>query len=108
MGESGATTMIAGNIPGKTQTLSLAVYDAVLTGNDAQANALVLLMSVLCIVILVVAGRLLNPPLRAGSCRSICNWRWAAPARAPSACRWLSRRRSRVWCCSARPAPARA
>jgi molybdate transport system permease protein len=65
MGEFGATLMIAGNIPGKTQTLSLAVYDAVLTGNDAQANALVLLMSVLCIVILVVAGRLLNPPLRA-------------------------------------------
>ena len=61
MGEFGATLMIAGNIPGKTQTLSLAVYDAVLTGNDALANTLVLLMSVLCIVILVVAGRLLNP-----------------------------------------------
>lgn len=61
MGEFGATLMIAGNIPGQTQTLSLAVYEAVQTGNDARANALVLLISVLCVLILVGAGRLLNP-----------------------------------------------
>ena len=35
MGEFGATLMVAGNLPGKTQTLSLAVYDAVQAGNDA-------------------------------------------------------------------------
>jgi molybdate transport system permease protein len=61
MGEFGATLMIAGNIPGKTQTLSLAVYDAVQSGNDELANVLVVVISVLCIVILVSAGRLLEP-----------------------------------------------
>ncbi len=60
MGEFGATLMIAGNIPGKTQTLSLAVYDAVQSGNDALANALVIVISVLCIAVLVVSGSLLK------------------------------------------------
>lgn len=61
MGEFGATLMIAGNIPGKTQTLSLAVYDAVQSGNDALANALVLLISVACIVVLLATSQVLNP-----------------------------------------------
>jgi molybdate transport system permease protein len=61
MGEFGATLMIAGNIPGKTQTLSMAIYDAVQSGNDALANVLVVVISVLCIVILVTASHLLNP-----------------------------------------------
>ncbi|MEO5696891.1 MAG: molybdate ABC transporter permease subunit [Burkholderiaceae bacterium] len=67
MGEFGATLMVAGNIPGKTQTLSLAVYDAVQSGNDALANVLVIVISVLCVVVLLVSGQLLNPrppPLR--------------------------------------------
>jgi molybdate transport system permease protein len=61
MGEFGATLMIAGNIPGRTQTLSMAVYDAVQAGNDALANVLVILISVTCIVILVSSGKLLTP-----------------------------------------------
>ena len=61
MGEFGATLMIAGNIPGKTQTLSLAVYDAVNSANDALANTLVVLISVACIVVLLAAGRVLEP-----------------------------------------------
>ena len=61
MGEFGATLMIAGNIPGKTQTLSLAVYDAVNSGNDALANALVVLISVACIAVLLATGRVLEP-----------------------------------------------
>ena len=61
MGEFGATLMIAGNIPGKTQTLSLAVYDAVHSGNDTLANTLVLLLSVICIVVLLATGRVLEP-----------------------------------------------
>ncbi len=64
MGEFGATLMIAGNIPGKTQTLSMAIYDAVQSGNDALANTLVIVISLLCIVILVVSGHLLNPRAR--------------------------------------------
>jgi len=61
MGEFGATLMVAGNIPGKTQTLSLAVYTAVQAGNDRLANVLVLIVSAVCVVILVMAGKLLKP-----------------------------------------------
>ena len=60
MGEFGATLMVAGNLPGKTQTLSLAVYDAVQAGNDAQATILVVLISMVCLAILVVSGRALR------------------------------------------------
>ncbi|MEJ8851081.1 molybdate ABC transporter permease subunit [Variovorax rhizosphaerae] len=60
MGEFGATLMIAGNLPGKTQTLSIAVYDAVQAGNDAQALWLTAVISVVCIVVLVISGRLLQ------------------------------------------------
>ena len=58
MGEFGATLMVAGNLPGKTQTLSLAVYDAVQAGNDRLASILVLITSLVCITVLVGAGRI--------------------------------------------------
>jgi molybdate transport system permease protein len=58
LGEFGATLMVAGSIPGRTQTLSIAVYEAVQAGQDDVANLLVLITSVTCIVVLVVAGRL--------------------------------------------------
>jgi len=61
MGEFGATLMVAGNIPGKTQTLSLAVYDAVQASQDGLANFLVLLTSVVVIAILMGSGHLLKP-----------------------------------------------
>lgn len=61
MGEFGATLMIAGNIPGRTQTLSLAVYDAVVSGEDSQAAFLVLVVSGVSLSILVASGRLLRP-----------------------------------------------
>jgi len=61
MGEFGATLMIAGNLPGRTQTLSLAVYSAVQAGDDALAGRLVLVISVVCVAILWTAGRLLKP-----------------------------------------------
>ncbi|MDX3895978.1 molybdate ABC transporter permease subunit [Pusillimonas sp.] len=57
-GEFGATLMVAGSIPGKTQTLSIAVYEAVQAGQDGLANFLVLVTSLTCIVVLLVAGRL--------------------------------------------------
>ena len=60
MGEFGATLMIAGNLPGKTQTLSIAVYEAVQAGNDRLALWLTLVISVVCIAVLVVSGRLLQ------------------------------------------------
>lgn len=58
MGEFGATLMVAGSIPGKTQTLSVAVYEAVQAGQDDTANLLVLITSITCIVVLLVAGKL--------------------------------------------------
>lgn len=60
MGEFGATLMIAGNLPGRTQTLSVAVYSAVQAGDDPLAFRLTLLISVVCIVLLVIASRLLQ------------------------------------------------
>jgi len=59
LGEFGATLMIAGNLPGRTQTLSVAVYAAVQAGDDSTANVLVIVTSVTCVVILLAAGRLL-------------------------------------------------
>lgn len=44
IGEFGATMMIAGNIPGKTQTIPTAIYFAVESGNTGVANALVIIM----------------------------------------------------------------
>jgi molybdate transport system permease protein len=58
LGEFGATLMIAGNLPGRTQTLSVAVYAAVQAGDDHTANILVLVTSVTCVAILLLAGRL--------------------------------------------------
>lgn len=58
LGEFGATLMVAGSIPGKTQTLSIAVFEAVQAGQDDQANLLVLVTSVTCIAVLLAAGRL--------------------------------------------------
>jgi molybdate transport system permease protein len=58
LGEFGATLMVAGSIPGRTQTLSVAVYEAVQAGDDAAANKLIAIISVTCIVILLAAGRL--------------------------------------------------
>jgi molybdate transport system permease protein len=58
LGEFGATLMVAGSIPGKTQTLSVAVYEAVQAGQDDVANTLVLITSAVCIAVLMTAGRL--------------------------------------------------
>lgn len=43
LGEFGATLMVAGNIPGKTQNIPLAIYLAVEVGNKQLANKLVLI-----------------------------------------------------------------
>jgi len=61
LGEFGATLMVAGSIPGKTQTLSIAVYEAVQAGKEDVANFLVVVTSVVCITILVASGKLLKP-----------------------------------------------
>ena len=60
MGEFGATLMIAGSLPGRTQTLSLAVYEAVQAGRDNEAAFLVVLVSVVCVTLLLASGRFLK------------------------------------------------
>jgi molybdate transport system permease protein len=57
-GEFGATLMVAGSIVGETQTLSIAVYEAVQAGQDQTANFLVLVTSVSCLAVLLGAGYL--------------------------------------------------
>jgi molybdate transport system permease protein len=61
LGEFGATLMVAGSIPGRTQTLSIAVYEAVQAGKDDVANFLVVVTSIVCVSILLASGRLLRP-----------------------------------------------
>ncbi|MGH9723061.1 MAG: molybdate ABC transporter permease subunit [Bryobacteraceae bacterium] len=58
LGDFGITIMIAGNIPGRTQTVAVAIYDAVESGNGALARTLVLVVSVVAISILYLANRL--------------------------------------------------
>ncbi len=58
LGEFGATLMVAGNIPGRTQTMPLAIYDAVQAGRFDAANVLVLVLTVVAVVVLWLAGRL--------------------------------------------------
>ena len=52
LGEFGATLMIAGSIPGETQTISISIWEAVQAGDDALANGLVLVISLVCLLIL--------------------------------------------------------
>lgn len=57
MGEFGATLMVAGNIPGRTQTMPIAIYDAVQAGNMPLANVLVLLITMATVAALWLLGR---------------------------------------------------
>jgi molybdate transport system permease protein len=58
LGDFGVTLMVAGNIPGRTQTVAVAIYDAVEAGNGALARTLVIIISAIALVILTIANRL--------------------------------------------------
>jgi molybdate transport system permease protein len=58
LGDFGATLMIAGDIPGRTQTASIAIYDAVESGDTLVARVLVLVLSAVAIAIVYAANRL--------------------------------------------------
>lgn len=60
LGEFGATLMIAGNIPNKTQTIPTAIYYAVESGNTEMANTLVLIMTVFSFLLIFVLNRWLG------------------------------------------------
>jgi molybdate transport system permease protein len=58
LGDFGVTMMVAGNIPDRTQTLSVAIYDAVEAGNGALARVLVIAVSALAILLVWASGSL--------------------------------------------------
>src|SRR3546814_4340335 len=73
LGEFGATLMIAGSIPGQTQTLSIAIYEAVQAGNDTPANTLVAVISQTFVAVFLSAGML--PQDRARPMSRGAGWR---------------------------------
>lgn len=58
LGDFGVTIMIAGNIPGRTQTLSVAIYDAVQAGNGQLARTLTIVISVIAVITLTIVNRI--------------------------------------------------
>ena len=58
LGEFGATLMLAGNIPGKTATVPLAIYTAVQTGESAEALILVATLTLVSFAVVVLSERL--------------------------------------------------
>lgn len=58
LGEFGATLMLAGNIPGRTTTVPLAIYTATQTGETADVLVLIVALTAMSCVVLLVAGRL--------------------------------------------------
>jgi molybdate transport system permease protein len=67
LGEFGATLMVAGSIPGQTQTLSIAVYEAVQAGQDHQALMLSALLSAVAVALLLAVSRLARGPVAAAA-----------------------------------------
>jgi molybdate transport system permease protein len=60
-GEFGATLMLAGNIPGRTQTMPLAIYEAVVSGEDEAAKWLALILTGISITVVYLTNRLSRP-----------------------------------------------
>ncbi len=58
LGEFGATLMVAGNLPGRTQTAPLAIYDAVQAGRYGDANVMVLVLSALSFASLLAVSQM--------------------------------------------------
>lgn len=57
LGDFGVTLMVAGNIPNRTQTIAVAIYDAVESNNTSLARVLVLVVSALALLIFGLASR---------------------------------------------------
>lgn len=58
LGDFGATVMVAGNIPGRTQTLPVAVFDAVQAGDGAAARTGSLVLAAVAVVVLLAVTQL--------------------------------------------------
>ncbi len=57
LGEFGATLMIAGNIPGQTGTLPLSIYSAFQSGDDALAQTLAIILTIISGTVIYLAGK---------------------------------------------------
>jgi len=57
LGEFGATLLVAGNVPGSTQTMPIAIYDAVQRGDQAMANILALILTSVALILLISIRR---------------------------------------------------
>jgi molybdate transport system permease protein len=57
IGEFGATLMLAGNIPGKTNTMSISIYSAFQAGNNEFAEVLVLILVFMSLLTIALNGR---------------------------------------------------
>jgi molybdate transport system permease protein len=64
LGDFGATLMVAGDLPGRTQTAAMAIYDAVQVGDAGTAGRLTLLISAVAIAALWAVQRALPAPAR--------------------------------------------
>jgi molybdate transport system permease protein len=62
LGEFGATLMLAGNIPGKTQTMPLAIFEAFIAGEDRQAHVLALILTSTSIATIYLTNILTRSP----------------------------------------------
>jgi molybdate transport system permease protein len=60
LGDFGATLMVAGNIPGRTQTAAIAIYDATQAGRDDYALTLVIILSVIALSLLYATNKLVG------------------------------------------------
>ncbi|MEO8876249.1 MAG: molybdate ABC transporter permease subunit [Polyangiaceae bacterium] len=58
LGDFGVTLMVAGDIPGETQTAALAIYDAIAARREAEATGMVLILSAIAITILYLVNKL--------------------------------------------------
>ena len=58
LGEFGATMMLAGNVPGRTNTMPLEVYSAYIAGDDHRANLLVVVLTLTSAAVVVASERL--------------------------------------------------
>lgn len=64
LSEFGATIIVAGNMPQKTQTISLAIYSAIQTGDQATALKLSAVALVIAIISLIIYNILLKKDKR--------------------------------------------
>jgi molybdate transport system permease protein len=60
VGEFGATLMVAGNIPGRTNTMAISIYSAFQGGNSELANTLVIILVLMSLLSMAITTKLVN------------------------------------------------